>query len=80
MTHRSCLVGEPAGRYVQAASGKPSARAGGAHVKAELKTKEKRLGKHKLGEGCRYIKRLSDVDPAVPTSLVVKAVAEAPKT
>ncbi len=36
----------------------------------------KRLGKHTLGKGCLYIKRLSDVDRAVLTSLVVKAVAE----
>ena len=36
----------------------------------------KRLGKYKLGKGCLYIKRLSDVDQAVLTSLVVTAVAE----
>ena len=37
----------------------------------------KRLGKHKLGKGCLYIKRLSDVDQGVLTSLLTAAVAGA---
>ena len=35
-----------------------------------------RLGKHKVGKGCLYINKLSDVDRAVLKELVVKAVAE----
>ncbi len=34
-----------------------------------------RLGKHKTGVGCVYLKRLSDVDPAVLEELVATAVA-----
>lgn len=35
-----------------------------------------KLGKHKLGKGCLYIKRLSDVDEAVLRELIAKAVTE----
>jgi hypothetical protein len=34
------------------------------------------LGKHKLGKGCLYIHRLSDVDPKVLEQLIVDSVAE----
>jgi hypothetical protein len=33
-----------------------------------------KLGKHTTGKGCLYIKKLTDVDPAVLESLVVKSV------
>jgi hypothetical protein len=35
-----------------------------------------KLGKHKLGKGCLYIRRLSDVDPKVLEELIVYSVAE----
>jgi hypothetical protein len=35
----------------------------------------KKLGKHKAGKGCLYVKRLSDVDPAVLKELIVRSVA-----
>lgn len=35
-----------------------------------------RLGKHKRGKGCLYIKRLDDIDRDVLRQLVVKSVAE----
>jgi Domain of unknown function (DU1801) len=35
-----------------------------------------RLGKHKFGKACLYLKRLADVDLAVLESLVTEAVAE----
>jgi hypothetical protein len=35
-----------------------------------------RLGKHKLGKGCLYLKRLSDVDPEALEELVRWSVAE----
>jgi hypothetical protein len=34
------------------------------------------LGKHKLGKGCLYLKRLADVDVAVLEALVAHSVAE----
>jgi hypothetical protein len=34
----------------------------------------KRLGKHKVGKGCLYVKRLSDVDPEVLEQLVRSSV------
>jgi hypothetical protein len=34
-----------------------------------------RLGKHKTGKGCLYIKTLDDVDPKVLKELVTRAVA-----
>ena len=33
-----------------------------------------RLGKHKMGKACLYIKRLSDVDEAVLTEIIVKGL------
>ncbi|MCJ0904209.1 DUF1801 domain-containing protein [Rhodococcus sp. ARC_M6] len=39
----------------------------------------KRLGKHKIGKGCLYIKRLSDVDRKVLTELITESVAAAQK-
>lgn len=35
-----------------------------------------KLGKHKVGKGCLYIKRLSDVDEGVLRQLIAAAVAE----
>jgi hypothetical protein len=35
-----------------------------------------RLGKHKTGKGCLYIKKLADVDRAVLKELIVKSVEE----
>ncbi len=35
-----------------------------------------KLGKHKLGKGCLYIRQLGDVDPRVLEQLVLGAVAE----
>lgn len=35
-----------------------------------------RLGKHKMGKACLYIKRLADVDPRVLERLVTESVAE----
>jgi Domain of unknown function (DU1801) len=37
-----------------------------------------RLGKHKTGKGCLYIKRLADVDMAVLTEMVTAALATTP--
>ena len=39
-----------------------------------------RLGKHKIGKGCLYIKRLDDIDRKVLKELVAKSVAERRKT
>ena len=36
-----------------------------------------RLGKHKLGKGCLYIKRLQDVDQEVLSALLAASVAAA---
>jgi len=36
-----------------------------------------RLGKHKIGKGCLYLKRLSDVDEGVLTELIRASVAKA---
>ncbi|MFE3291994.1 DUF1801 domain-containing protein [Rhodococcus sp. NPDC059234] len=36
-----------------------------------------RLGKHRLGRGCLYVKRLSDVDESVLKSLIGSSVAAA---
>jgi hypothetical protein len=38
-----------------------------------------KLGKHSLGKGCLYIKRLEDVDLAVLNKLIVEAVKRAKK-
>jgi len=35
-----------------------------------------KLGKHKRGKGCLYIRQLSDVDPKVLEQLIVGSVAE----
>ena len=35
-----------------------------------------RLGKHKTGKGCLYLKRLSDADPAVLKELVRRSTAD----
>lgn len=35
-----------------------------------------KLGKHKVGKGCLYVKRLSDVDEGVLRQLIAAAVAE----
>jgi Domain of unknown function (DU1801) len=35
-----------------------------------------KLGKHKLGKGCLYIRRFSDVDPKVLEQLVIGSAAE----
>jgi Domain of unknown function (DU1801) len=35
-----------------------------------------RLGKHKIGKGCLYIKRLDDVDRKVLKELITKSIAE----
>ena len=37
-----------------------------------------KLGKHKIGKGCLYIKRLSDVDEGVLRQLIAQAVAKEP--
>lgn len=42
----------------------------------EDKTLMARLGKHKAGKGCLYIKKLDDVDRKVLKELVVNSVAE----
>jgi hypothetical protein len=38
-----------------------------------------KLGKHSLGKGCLYIKRLEDVDLAILNKLIVEAVKRAKK-
>jgi hypothetical protein len=35
-----------------------------------------RLGKHKMGKGCLYVKRLTDVDQAVLGELIKKSIDE----
>ena len=35
-----------------------------------------RLGKHKTGKGCLYIRKLDDVDPEVLVQIIASAVAE----
>ena len=35
-----------------------------------------RLGRHKMGKSCLYIRKLSDVDPAVLEQLIADSVAE----
>jgi hypothetical protein len=34
-----------------------------------------KLGKHTMGKGCLYVKKLADVDPKVLETLIVKSVA-----
>ena len=40
----------------------------------------KKLGKHKTGKSCLYIKRLSDVDPGVLEKLIQQGVKQIGKT
>ena len=40
----------------------------------------KKLGKHSLGKGCLYIKKLEDVDTEVLKELFTKSVKEMPKS
>jgi hypothetical protein len=35
-----------------------------------------KLGKHKMGKGCLYVRRLSDVDLKVLEQLVIESIAE----
>ena len=35
-----------------------------------------KLGNHKMGKGCLYIRRMSDVDPAILTQLVAGTAAQ----
>ncbi len=42
----------------------------------EMKAFLARLGKHRIGKSCLYLKRLSEVDLAVLERMVVKSVAE----
>jgi hypothetical protein len=44
---------------------------------SEIPDELSRLGKHKMGKGCLYISRLSDVDEGVLRELIVTSVAEA---
>jgi len=46
---------------------------GGLHLQKE---RLQRLGKHKTGVGCLYIKRLADVDVAVLTEMVAAALTD----
>jgi len=41
----------------------------------EAETLLPKLGKHSMGKGCLYLKKLSDADPAVLQDLIVKAFA-----
>ena len=50
---------------------------GGQHLHPELLEK---LGKHKSGKGCLYIKRLSDVDKGVLKKLIAATVKDIRKT
>ncbi|NNE46598.1 MAG: DUF1801 domain-containing protein [Rhodothermales bacterium] len=40
----------------------------------------KKLGKHKTGKSCLYVKRLSDVDPVVLRKLIKESVAHVKKS
>ena len=42
---------------------------------AEPKALLRRLGKHSLGKGCLYIKKLADVDHEILQTLIVKSLA-----
>ena len=35
-----------------------------------------KLGKHKMGKGCLYVRKLSDVDPEVLEQLIIGSVSE----
>ena len=45
------------------------------HVPKQNEFSFQDLGKHKLGKGCLYIKKLSDVDITVLKNIIKKAVA-----
>ena len=45
----------------------------------KLKVELSKLGKHKTGKGCLYIKTLSDVDPAILKRILSKGFIEAVK-
>jgi len=45
------------------------------HVPKQNEFSFQNLGKHKLGKGCLYIKKLSDVDISVRKTIIKKAVA-----
>ena len=47
----------------------------GAYVEGGFAEK---LGKHTIGKGCIYVKRLSDVDPGVLEALIAAAMAREP--
>lgn len=64
----SCLVGF--------SSRKGDISVYGLHAAADARELLARLGKHKAGKGCVYIKTLADVDLAVLAKLVAGAAAE----
>lgn len=58
----------------------PRARAFSIYLSCDAETQAERLdrlGKHKMGKGCLYVTRLSDVDEAVLRELIGASVAEA---
>lgn len=58
----------------------PRARAFSIYLSCDAETQAERLdrlGKHKMGKGCLYVTRLSDVDEAVLRELIDASVAEA---
>lgn len=58
----------------------PRARAFSIYLSCDAKTQAERLdrlGKHKMGKGCLYVTRLSDVDEVVLRELIDASVAEA---
>jgi hypothetical protein len=66
----SCLVGFASGKqhisiYLMAG-----------YEAAETKALLAKLGKHKLGKACLYIKRLSDVELSVLETLITRSAAE----
>jgi hypothetical protein len=64
----SCLVGF--------SSRKGDISVYGLHAAVDAEKLLARLGKHKAGKGCVYIKRLADVDVKVLEKLVASAAAE----
>lgn len=58
----------------------PRARAFSIYLSCDAETQAERLdrlGKHKMGKGCLYVTRLSDVDEAVLRELIDASAAEA---
>lgn len=58
----------------------PRARAFSIYLSCDAETQAERLdrlGKHKMGKGCLYVTRLSDVDEVVLRELIDASVAEA---